>query len=221
MIPTMPQYSPRLAAGLLAALIGAATDYPTAAQEAPKNFIIHQAPKPVAAISFADGQGQTRSLADFKGKVIVLNVWATWCIPCRKEMPALDRLQATLGGPDFVVVPMSIDRGGLDKVRKFYAEIGVSHLAKYIDTSGAAVRELGAVGIPATLIIDHAGNEVGRVVGPAEWDAPEIVELLKSVMAKTSSPNNRAREIEPMQAARNDPPGLFTRGVEWLKALIK
>lgn len=186
MMPTMPQHSPRLAAGLLAALIGATTVNPTASQDVPKNFILHQAPKPVATISFADDQGQTRSLADLKGKVIVLNVWATWCIPCRKEMPALDRLQAALGGPDFVVVPMSIDRGGLDKVSKFYAEIGVSHLAKYIDTSGTAVRELGAVGIPATLIIDHAGNEVGRVVGPAEWDAPEIAELLKSVIAKVS-----------------------------------
>lgn len=215
--------SPRLrfhfAAGLLVAFV-AVGPFATA-QEATKTFVTHSTPRPVAAIDFADGQGQARSLADFKGKVVVLNIWATWCVPCRREMPALDRLQAALGGPDFEVVPLSIDRGGLDTVSNFYAEIGVSHLAKYIDTSGQVVRTVGAVGVPTTLIIDRAGNEVGRVIGPAEWDVPEIVELLKSVMAKTSRPNERAVKNNPMQAAQNDAPGLFTRSVRWLKALIR
>lgn len=208
------------AAGLLA-LAALATGAVAHAQEAVKTFVMHSAPKPVATISFTDGQGQARSLSDFKDKVVVLNIWATWCVPCRKEMPALDRLQAALGGPDFEVLPLSIDRGGLDIVSKFYAEIGVSHLAKYIDTSGRIVRGLDAVGIPTTLIVDRVGNEVARVIGPAEWDAPEIVELMKSVMAKTSRPNERASNNESTRAAGPKAPGLFTRSVQWLKALIK
>lgn len=191
------------------------------AQEATKTFIMHPAPKPLAPISFADGQGQARSLSDFKDKVVVLNIWATWCVPCRTEMPTLDRLQAALGSADFEVVPLSIDRGGLDVVSKFFSEIGVNHLAKYTDTSGQILRGVGAVGLPTTLIIDRAGNEVGRVVGPAEWDAPEVVALLKSVMARPSNSSERAAAHKPMGANRHDPPGLFTRGIQWLKALIK
>ena len=208
-------------AGLLLAFVSIVTTPFAAAQEVVKTFVMHLAPRPVTTIGFADGQGQARSLTDFRGKVVVLNIWATWCVPCREEMPALDRLQAALGGPDFEVVPLSIDHGGLDIVKKFYTETGVSHLAKYIDTSGQAVRSLGAVGVPTTLIIDRAGNEVGRVIGPAEWDTPEIVGLLKAVMAKTSSPNERASKDESMQAARNDAPGLFTWSVQWLRGLIK
>jgi thiol-disulfide isomerase/thioredoxin len=166
---------------------------------------MHPAPRPVAAISFADAQGQARSLADFSGKVVVLNIWATWCVPCRKEMPALDRLQATLGGSDFEVVPVSVDRGGIDAVNKFYAETGLSYLEKYIDSSGQLLRSLGAVGLPTTLIIDRSGNEAGRVVGPAEWDTPEVVELLKSLVAKPDKPNKRASHDETNEGGSNGP----------------
>lgn len=189
------------------------------AQEATKTFIMHPAPKPLAPISFADGQGQARSLNDFKGKVVVLNVWATWCVPCRTEMPTLDRLQAALGGAEFEVVPLSIDRGGLDVVRKFFTEIGISHLAKYTDSSGQVLRGVGAVGLPTTLIIDRAGNEIGRVVGPAEWDAPEVVELMKSVMARPSNSGEQAAAVPA--AAEDNAPGLLARAVQWLKALVK
>ena len=191
------------------------------AQEATKTFIMHQASKPLAPISFADEQGQTRSLSDFKGKVVVLNIWATWCVPCRTEMPTLDRLQAALAGAGFEVVPVSIDRGGLDVVSKFFSEIGVSHLAKFIDTSGQVLRGVGAVGLPTTLIVDRAGNEVGRVVGPAEWDAPEVVELLKSVMARPKNSSERAAANASTDANHPDASGLFTRGIQWLKTLIK
>lgn len=214
------RYSYCFAAGLLA-FAAFATGAVARAQEAVKTFVMHSAPRAVATISFSDGQGQARSLRDFKGKVVVLNIWATWCVPCRKEMPALDRLQAALGGPDFEVLPLSIDRGGLDTVSKFYTEIGVSHLAKYIDTSGLVVRGLDAIGVPTTLIIDRAGNEVARVIGPAEWDAPEIVELMKSVMAKTTGPSAPAGKSETSEAAGAQAPGLFTRSVQWLKTLIK
>ncbi len=211
-----------LSYGMIAAvLVMAVAVAPSAgAQEATKTFIMHAAPKPLAPISFADGQGHARSLSDFKGKVVVLNVWATWCVPCRTEMPTLDRLQAAQGGADFEVVPLSIDRGGLDVVSKFFTEIGISHLTKYTDSSGQVLRGVGAVGLPTTLIIDRAGNEVGRVVGPAEWDAPEVVELLKSVMARPNNSGSRTA-AQPTAADDRNAPGLFTRGVQWLKALIQ
>lgn len=207
--------------GLLAAVFVIATVPLTSAQEATKTFVMHSAPKPVVAISFADEQGKMHNMSDYKGKVVVLNVWATWCVPCRTEMPMLDRLQAALGGADFEVVPLSIDRGGLDIVSKFYTEIGVSHLAKYVDTSRQVLRDLGAVGLPTTLIIDRAGNEVGRVVGPVEWDAPEVVKLLGSVMAKSSNAGKVVGVNARTNAVSDNSSSMLSSSVQWLKELIK
>src|SRR5438067_2329713 len=95
---------------------------PAIAAGAPQNFVLNDAPKPLPEISFADEAGQTHTLAEFKGKVVLLNIWATWCAPCRKEMPTLDRLQSTLGGPNFTVIALSIDRKGPQVVKKFYGE---------------------------------------------------------------------------------------------------
>ena len=106
------------------------------AQEPPKNFVFVGRPTPVPEINFDDAEGRSRKLPDFKGKVLLLNIWATWCGPCRTEMPALDRLQARLGSADFEVIPVSIDRAGMEAIRKFYSEIGVRNLAMYIDPSG-------------------------------------------------------------------------------------
>lgn len=183
-----------LAAGLL--LAGMAT---ASAQPMPRTFILHEAPKPIASIAFEDGQGRPRSLAEFRGKVVLLNIWATWCGPCRREMPSLDRLQGLLGGSDFEVVALSIDRAGLEVVRKFYADVGIRNIAIYIDSSGRATRELATVGVPATLLIDRTGRELGRLVGPAEWDEPDIVQFLKRVIAqKTGSvaPTNRVERAD-------------------------
>lgn len=123
------------------ALFGAllAVPGPAAAGEPPQNFAAQETPQPLPEIQFQDGDGQPKTLADFSGKVVLLNIWATWCAPCRKEMPTLDRLQAKLGGPDFEVVTLSMDRGGADNVKKFFAEIGIEHLALNIDTSGKAM----------------------------------------------------------------------------------
>jgi len=165
-----------------------------------RNFVAHAAAKPVAALDFKDGDGQVRSLADFNGKVVVLNLWAAWCVPCRKEMPALDRLQTALGGRNFAVVPLSIDEGGRETVAKFYAEIGIRQLPVYTDTSGEALRALGAVGLPTTLVLDRAGEEIARVVGPAEWDAPEVVEFLKAMIAKQA-----IQLYEPSGASLTEP----------------
>jgi thiol-disulfide isomerase/thioredoxin len=159
------------------------------AQDAPRKFVLHDAPKPLPDISFQDGNGKARSLHDFRGKFVLLNIWATWCAPCRKEMPTLDRLQAATGGPDFEVAALSIDRAGLDVVAKFYRELSAENLAMYIDTAGKAATTLGAVGLPTTLLIDRDGREIGRLVGPAEWDAPEMMAFIRSrLTAQTGSP---------------------------------
>jgi thiol-disulfide isomerase/thioredoxin len=167
---------------LVAAGLVAASSSIAAAQEPSRNFIIHEAPKQIAAIQFEDADGQPRSLSDFHGKVVLLNIWATWCTPCRKEMPTLDRLQAALGGADFEVVALSIDRR-MEAVRKFFAEIGIQKLAMYVDSSAKATRQLGAVGLPTTLLIDHDGRETARLIGPAEWDSPDIAAFLRCVIA--------------------------------------
>lgn len=150
-----------------------------AAAAAEPNFAINDRPKALPEVRFVDGDGRSRALADFSGKVVLLNVWATWCVPCRKEMPTLDRLQRTLGGKDFQVVALSIDRQGLPVVRKFYSDISIKHLDMYVDSSGKAARDLGAVGLPTTLLVDRAGHEIGRLVGPAEWDTPEMLAFIR------------------------------------------
>jgi thiol-disulfide isomerase/thioredoxin len=182
----------RLVAGFVVAGIAAMSASLSAAQAPPKEFAMSDPPKAVATISFGDDQGRARTLADFKGKVVVLNIWATWCVPCPREMPALDRLQAALGGPDFEVVPVSIDHKGSEVVRKFFDEIEVRNLAMYLDTSGQAVRTLAAIGLPTTLVLNRDGDEIARVVGPAEWDDAAIVEFLRSVLQERTVPTKAA-----------------------------
>ncbi len=144
-------------------------------------FVTLASPKPVPQLQFTDKTGRALSLTDFRGKVVLLNVWATWCPPCRKEMPSLDRLQARLGGPDFEVVAVSIDQGNdtLFLVEEFFREIGVKHLRIFLDQSGGAARTVGSLGLPVTLLVDRRGRELGRLVGPAEWDSPEAVALVQ------------------------------------------
>ena len=137
-------------------------------------------PDLIPDIRFVDGNGSPRALSNFRGKVLLLNVWATWCAPCRKEMPALDRLQQQLGGPDFQVVALSIDNGGVAAVRRFYDEIGIRELAIYVDSTTEATGKLRTLGIPTTLLLDREGRERWRKTGPAEWDSPEIIESLRA-----------------------------------------
>lgn len=155
---------------------------PLSAAEAPSSFATHETPRPMPDIRFEDGEGDENTLADFRGRTVLLNVWATWCAPCREEMPTLDRLQAELGGPGFEVVALSIDRAGPDAVREFYSEIGIENLALHIDPSAKAMFALGVVGLPTTILIDREGNELGRLVGPAEWDSPEMTEFMRSTI---------------------------------------
>ncbi|MGH8347493.1 MAG: TlpA family protein disulfide reductase [Pseudomonas sp.] len=142
-------------------------------------------PRPVPEVQFVDGEGKPHTLADFKSKVVLLNLWATWCAPCRKEMPTLDRLQAQLGGADFQALALSIDQGGVQLVRDFYRVVGVQHLGIYIDESASAISSLGAFGLPATLLLDRQGRELGRKLGEATWDSPEVVAYLREVIASS------------------------------------
>ncbi len=146
-------------------------------------LIIWPEPKPVPEVNFVDGEGKPHRLADFKGKVVLLNVWATWCGPCRQEMPTLDRLQAQLGGADFQVLALSIDQDGVQAVRDFYREIGIQHLKLYIDDSAQTIQRLDVFGLPVTLLLDRQGRELGRKLGAAEWDSPEVIEYVREVIA--------------------------------------
>lgn len=139
-------------------------------------FVQGKKPKQVSDLRFQDEAGRARSLAEFRGKLVLLNIWATWCAPCREEMPALDRLQAKLGGRNFEVVALSIDQQGPGAVRKFFDDVGIKALQLYIDPSAQAALTLGAVGVASTLLIDRTGQQIGRHVGPANRDAPGIVE---------------------------------------------
>ena len=145
-------------------------------------FNIHPQPRVLPAIRFADEKERAMTLQDFRGKIVLLNIWATWCVPCREEMPTLDRLQAKLGGPDFEVVALSIDRGGPLVVSTFYSEIGIRALRIYVDKSNDAQTALGVFGIPVTLLIDREGREIGRKIGPAEWDSLEVVTLIQGYL---------------------------------------
>jgi thiol-disulfide isomerase/thioredoxin len=134
---------------------------------------------PVVAAAFLENGDTRRTLADLKGRGVVLNFWATWCAPCVREMPALDRLQAEAGG-DFHVLALSSDRGGAPVVEKFYAKTGIKNLANLIDEKRRVLKALKVRGLPTTVLIDPAGKEVGRILGAAEWDAPETVAFLRA-----------------------------------------
>ena len=140
-------------------------------------------PKPVAELRFNDADGRAHTLADFRGKLVLLNIWATWCEPCREEMPALDRLQVKLGGERFQVVALSVDQQGSAIARRFYAETGIKALPLYIDPTAKAAFTVDAAGLPVSLLIDRQGREIGRHLGAVKWDDAEVVERLRRAIA--------------------------------------
>jgi len=151
----------------------------SAAFAAPQGFALHDTPQPVINVRYLTEDGSRGDMEDFHGKVILVNVWATWCVPCRVEMPTLDALQAELGSDQFEVVALSIDRAGVPVVRRFYDEIGVTHLKMYVDKTMLSATALRTVGLPTTILINAQGQELGRLVGPAEWDDPDMVAFLR------------------------------------------
>jgi thiol-disulfide isomerase/thioredoxin len=146
--------------------------------------IVHAPRKDIAPFTFTDANSQQLDLSKWKGRVVLLNLWATWCAPCRKEMPDLAKLQATLGGPDFEVVALSIDRKGLAASEAFLKDIGVSNLTTYIEPESKSLAALQALGLPATILIDSNGKEAARLLGPADWSSPEAQAMVKALLAE-------------------------------------
>ena len=170
----------------LFALILAGVQTPAAAGQAPPllgafgdNFTLLDPPVPAPPETFAALDGTRVRLADFKGRVVLVNFWATWCAPCIFEMPSLDRLQAALGDRGLAVLAVSIDRGGAKVIRPFAKRLGLEHLGLYHDDKGALFKAFGVTGLPTTFLIDRRGRIVGAYPGPAEWDGPEARALIE------------------------------------------
>lgn len=144
---------------------------------------VAKTPMLATPLAFNGPDGGKLTMKDFAGRAIVLNLWATWCVPCRAEMPALDKLQAKAGGSDFEVVAVNVDTARLERAGAFLNEIGVKSLKRYADPTAdsfEALRLSGkALGLPTSLLIDKQGCEVGVVAGPMNWDAPEAEAMVK------------------------------------------
>jgi len=173
-----------VAAGM--AVLQEATRSRDATHLRPPRLTMLAEPRPLPPFSIRDADGRPVPRERFRGKVVLLNVWATWCGPCRVEMPTLERLQARLGGPGFEVVALSTDVGGVQAVREFYDSLKITRLAIYVEGEGNVLTALGAPGLPVTLVVDAQGREVGRYLGGADWGAPEVERLIRSLVAQAA-----------------------------------
>lgn len=155
------------------------------------NFVPRPVPAAIPEVNFRDRDGRETSLADFRGKLVLLNLWATWCAPCREEMPELDQLQARLGGDAFEVLALSVDSSGPEAPSAFLEDVGTEHLALYHDPSARANFTLGAFGLPTTILISPEGLEIGRMAGPANWASEDGVGLVEEALRLYApSPNS-------------------------------
>ena len=141
-------------------------------------------PQPAPKTDFLAPDGTSINLDAYDGRTILVNFWATWCAPCVKELPALDALQQDLGGPDFEVVVISIDRKGLPVAQPFLADLGVTNLKTAADPMGTLARDLKATGLPTTVLIDEDGLVRGRLLGDAEWNSGEAKALIRYYLAE-------------------------------------
>jgi thiol-disulfide isomerase/thioredoxin len=179
---------------IVAGLVAAASAYSWSllAQGGPplqgemRKFSLHSAPKPVPEIGFTTMKGEPTDLEAFRGKVVLLNLWATWCGPCVQEMPSLERLQAQLGGEGLSIIALSSDRGGANVVEPFLGNLGLKQLPIFLDPRSAATRTLGARGLPTTLLIDREGREIGRLEGAAVWDGAAAVAFLRHYLGPSA-----------------------------------
>lgn len=156
-------------------------------------FLSHAEPQPLPEIAFQGPEGERRTLADWRERVVLLNFWAVWCAPCLKEMPALDRLQAKLGQERFEVVAISIDRGDGAGPRAFFERLELRHLRLYRDPTNQSSRALKLRGLPTTLLIDHQGRELGRLEGGADWDSAEAEALIRHYLPAAAPPRHEGR----------------------------
>ncbi len=150
-----------------------------------KKLVLHSEPKAAGTSSFVGPDGTDYDLSQFKGRYVLLNFWATWCAPCRAEMPSLDALQRDFGGDKFQVVTVATGRNPLPAVRKFFEEVGITSLPMYRDPKQKLAREMAVLGLPITVILDPEGNEIARLRGDAEWNSESaraiVAELIASI----------------------------------------
>ncbi len=151
-----------------------------------QKLVFHDTPRPVSETAFEAEGGGTGTLADYAGKIALVNFWATWCAPCRKEMPMLAELQTELGGEDFAVVTIATGRNPLPAMQDFFAEIGVDNLPLHRDPKQQMAREMGVVGLPVTVILDRDGREIARMLGDAHWSAPGAKAMLRKLISDTA-----------------------------------
>jgi thiol-disulfide isomerase/thioredoxin len=179
--------------GITAFTIGAAVAFPAGSlakvdacltsDRVFKNFQPDENKTTVPNTTFLAGDGSERTLADYRGKGIVLNFWATWCAPCVREMPQLDRLAALVRGNGVEVLTVSEDRKGMELAPAFYKKNNLNDLPVLIDIKSGLSRAIKAKGLPTTVLIDPDGKEVGRVLGVAEWDSPETVKFVRDCLS--------------------------------------
>jgi thiol-disulfide isomerase/thioredoxin len=162
-----------------------------------REFALKPTPTAVPEIRFLDNDERERTLEDFRGKLVLLNFWATWCGPCVEEMPSLERLQATLAGQPFLVLPVSQDRGGLPLVRRFYQDHDLNGLGLYADRSSSGSHSFKLRGLPTSVLLDAEGRELGRFEGAADWSAPDALALIRHYLPKPAQPSpTTATELE-------------------------
>ena len=146
------------------------------------------APLRLPDLAFEDADGKPRKLSEWRGKTVLVNLWATWCVPCRKEMPALDALQAKVGGPDFEVVTINIDTRDPDKPKAWLKEVGIHKLNYYADSNAKVFQDLKAIGkafgMPTTLLVDPNGCELAALAGPAEWASDDAIKLVTAALKR-------------------------------------
>ncbi|MFE3835912.1 TlpA family protein disulfide reductase [Pseudogemmobacter sonorensis] len=146
-----------------------------------KKLVLHEAPLDLPRVGLLTMEDAPASLADYRGRWVVLNFWATWCGPCREEMPSLDRLQAAM--PDLVVLPVASGRNDLVGIRRFFDDAGITRLTGLRDPTGELSRAMSVIGLPLTVILDPQGREVARLIGDAEWDSASARAVLAALMA--------------------------------------
>ena len=162
-------------------------------QDPVSRFTRHAEPQLVSDIAFNDADGRQVRLSDWRGQLVLLNIWATWCGPCKAEMPSLDRLQAKLGGKEFTVLALSTDRGGPKAPAQFFAREGITHLKVFNDNTGEAAIRMKEPGLPLSIVLNENGQEIARLFGPMEWDSPEMIAQIEAWKSRNANGREAAR----------------------------